>query len=78
MSAVLKPPPVPPNWQPKPLPPPRPVVLVRVTDVDLPFWTMVELLIKLMLAAIPAVLLAALILVSCTTVFGLLLGSAFT
>jgi hypothetical protein len=78
MSAVLKPPPVPPNWQPKPPPPPRPVVLVRVTDVDVPFWTMVELLIKLMLAAIPAVLLAALILVSCTTFFGLLLGSAFT
>lgn len=51
-------------------PPPQPVV---VTDVDIRFWSMVRLLVKLAFAGIPAMIVVALIVWGLISIFGLLL-----
>lgn len=45
---------------------------VKITDIDLPFWSMVQLLVKWALASIPALLILILIFVGFTSLFGVL------
>lgn len=45
---------------------------VTVVDVDLPFWSMVQLMVKLALAAIPAAIIIAIIFAGFSAIFGLI------
>lgn len=45
---------------------------VKITDIDLPFWSMVQILVKWALASIPALLILMLIFVGFTSLFGVL------
>ncbi|MDH5535335.1 MAG: hypothetical protein OEZ08_07185 [Betaproteobacteria bacterium] len=51
---------------------------VVVTDIRIPFWSMVVLLVKWALAAIPAVIILVLIWVATTAVLRSLNGGVFT
>jgi len=51
---------------------------VVVTDIRIPFWSMVVLLVKWALAAIPAVIILVLIWVATTAVLSSLNGGVFT
>lgn len=42
---------------------------VKITDIDLPFWSMVQLMVKWALASIPAVLILMLIFVGFISIF---------
>ncbi len=49
---------------------------LTITGVEIPFWTLVRLLLKLSLAAIPALLVLILVLVALASIAGALLGTA--
>ena len=47
---------------------------VVITDIDIPFWSMVNFMIKWTFAAIPAVIIIFLIVTSCVSLFRLIIG----
>lgn len=49
------------------------VAQVKITDIDIPFWSMVQLMVKWALASVPAVLILLLIIVG----FGSILKTIF-
>lgn len=56
--------------------PDQPTQRLTITGVDIPFWTLVRLLLKLSLAAIPALLVLILVLLGLASLAGALLGTA--
>jgi hypothetical protein len=47
---------------------------VTITDIQIPFWRLVAIFIKFVLAAIPAYLVVVLIIVVIASIFGMLFG----
>jgi len=52
-------------------PPPQAVI---ITDVDIKFWSMVRLLVKMIVAGIPATIIVVLIVWALLSIFGLVLS----
>ena len=47
---------------------------ITITDIDIPFWRLVAIFIKWAIAAIPAAIVVAIIMMIVTGIFGMLLG----
>ncbi len=50
---------------------------VKITDIDMPFWSMVNFMIKWAIASIPAFILLGIIGMITTTLFGGILNAMF-
>lgn len=57
-------------------PPAKPASPVTLTAIELPFWSLVRLCMKLALAAVPALILLFGLLIIALSVLGLILGTA--
>lgn len=60
----------------KPLapPPPRPARMqVQIVDIEIPFWSMMVLITKFLIAAIPAIIILSILAVFLSAIFGAVL-----